>query len=130
MRTLVIEDDYVSGKVIKKMLSSYGECDVAATGEKGLEMFFSAVDSGNNYDVICLDIMMPEMDGQEVLKTIRNIEYEHDIMGLKGAKIIMTTALKDVDNIAKAFREQAEAYLVKPISIEEITKTLKNLGII
>ena len=110
MRTLVIEDDYVSGKVIKKMLSSYGECDVAATGEKGLEMFFSAVDSGNNYDVICLDIMMPEMDGHEVLKRLRAGEEKRGV--INSVKIFMTSALGDLVNITEAYREQCVDYIV------------------
>ncbi len=128
MRILVVEDDFVARKFLSKVLSGYGEVDIAIDGSEGVNAFRNAINEGKRYELICLDIMMPEMDGQEVLKMIRNIEYENDIMGLKGAKIIMTTALKDVDNIAKAFREQAEAYLVKPISIEEINKTLKNLG--
>lgn len=128
MRTLVIEDDYVSGKVIKKMLSSYGECDVAATGEKGLEMFFSAVDSGKNYDVICLDIMMPEMDGHEVLKRLRAGEEKR---GLENpVKIIMTSALGDFGNIKEAYREQCEDYIVKPIEKYKIEAALRKLELI
>ena len=128
MRTLVIEDDYVSGKVIKKMLSSYGECDVAATGEKGLEMFFSAVDSGNNYDVICLDIMMPEMDGHEVLKRLRAGEEKRGV--INSVKIIMTSALGDFDKIKEAYREQCEDYIVKPIEKYKIEAALRKLELI
>ena len=128
MRTLVIEDDYVSGKVIKKMLSSYGECDVAATGKKGLEMFFSAVDSGNNYDVICLDIMMPEMDGHEVLKRLRAGEEKRGVEN--PVKIIMTSALGDFGNIKEAYREQCEDYIVKPIEKYKIEAALRKLELI
>lgn len=128
MRILVVEDDFVARKFISKVMSDHGEVDIAIDGQEGVNAFRNAINEGNRYELVCLDIMMPEMDGQEVLKNIRQIEYDNGIMGLKGAKIIMTTALKDVDNIAKAFREQAEAYLVKPISIDDINKTLKNLG--
>lgn len=129
MRILIVEDDFVARKFLSKVLSNYGEVDIAIDGAEGVSAFRNAINENKRYELVCLDIMMPEMDGQEVLRNIRRIEYDNDIMGLKGAKTIMTTALKDVENISKAFKEQAEAYLVKPISIDEITKTLKSLGI-
>lgn len=128
MRALVIEDDYVSGKVIKKMLSVYGECDVASSGEKGLAMFFEAVESGKKYDVICLDIMMPEMDGHEVLKRLRTGEEERDITD--PVKVIMTSALGDFNNIKEAYKEQCEDYIVKPIEKYKIEAALKKLELI
>ncbi len=128
MKALVIEDDYVSGKVIKKMLAAYAECDVASSGEKGLELFFSALDSGEGYQLICLDIMMPEMDGHEVLKRVRAGEEKRDI--IDPVKVIMTSALGDFNNIKEAYRGQCEDYIVKPIEKYKIEAALKKLELI
>ncbi len=128
MRILVVEDDFVSGKVIKKMLSSYGDVDVASYGEKGVELFEKALNEDKPYDVVCLDIMMPEMDGHEVLKRIKIMESERGI--LEGTKVIITSALGDFNNIKAAYREQCEYYIVKPIEKEKIEEVLIKLGMI
>lgn len=128
MKILVVEDDFVSGKVIKKMMSSYGEVDIASYGEKGVELFEKALNEKNPYDVVCLDIMMPEMDGHEVLKRIRNLENQRGI--LEGTKVIITSALGDFNNIKAAYREQCEYYLVKPIEKEKLEEVLIKLGMI
>ena len=128
MKILVVEDDFVSGKVMKKMMSSYGEVDIASYGEKGVELFEKALNEKNPYDVVCLDIMMPEMDGYEVLKRIRNLENQRGI--LEGTKVIITSALGDFNNIKAAYREQCEYYLVKPIEKEKLEEVLIKLGMI
>jgi two-component system, chemotaxis family, chemotaxis protein CheY len=130
MRILIVEDEFISRHLLQELLTSYGTCDTAINGKEALETFVNALDSGNPYDLICLDIMMPEMDGQEVLKNIRDIERGREILGLDGVKIIMTTALEDFGNIKNAFAEQCEGYLVKPITKHKIIKQLKALELL
>ena len=127
MKTLIVEDDFMSRKLMLAYLSPLGECDVAANGSEAIEAFMMAKDAGKNYDLITLDIMMPEMSGQEVLKRIRRIEEEQ---GLVAAKIVMTTALKDVDNVMTAFKSQCEGYLVKPIESEKLRGLLRALNLL
>ncbi|MDD3014169.1 MAG: response regulator [Candidatus Gastranaerophilales bacterium] len=130
MRILIVDDEFTSRKRLITFLSEYGECDIAVNGKEAIEAFKNVWDEGDFYDLICLDIKMPEMNGQEVLKEMRNIEQDRDISGLDGVKIIMTTALDDLDNIKSAFREQCEAYLIKPVSKEKLINTLKELGLL
>lgn len=130
MRTLIVDDDFTSRKLLLKILSEYGHCDIAIDGKEALDAFKSALDENEKYDLICLDIMMPEMNGQETLKEIRKIEAEKKIMGLDGVKIIMTTALGDAHNVKTAFREQCEAYMVKPIEKDKIRRYLNELGLV
>lgn len=78
MRILIAEDDLASRKVLYKFLSNYGECDITIDGMEALEAFMLAWDEGKPYDLICLDIMMPELDGVKTLKTIRDIENQKD----------------------------------------------------
>ena len=128
MKSLVVEDDFVSRRLLQRILSAFGEADVAVSGEEAVEAFDEAVKEKAPYEVICLDINLPGMDGQEVLKTIRAKEKELGIEGLDGAKIIMTTGLGDKNSILTAFREGCEAYVKKPFSRSDILGKLADLG--
>lgn len=130
MKTLIVEDDYITSQVMQEIMSSFGDCEIAEDGKKALELFTEAFNLNKPYEVIFLDIMMPEMDGQVVLNRIREIEAENGIVGLDAVKIIMTTALDDYDNIKSAFKNQAEGYLVKPIDKDKVVKTLLNLHLL
>ncbi len=129
MKILIVEDDVVSRQLIKKYLRLFGECDIAVNGKEAVLLFETALNEGKPYELITLDIMLPEMNGQEVLQEIRMIEEKKDILGTEGAKVIMTTALDDRKNIMKAFKSQCEAYLVKPIDRDILTKEIKSLGL-
>ncbi|HPI21516.1 MAG TPA: response regulator [Candidatus Kapabacteria bacterium] len=129
MKSLIIEDDYITSQVMQEILLAFGEADVAENGFKGLELFTTALVDSKKYDVIFLDIMMPELDGQQVLAQIRRIEEDYEIFGLDGVKIIMTTALDDFDNIKTAFKNQCEGYIVKPIDRDKIIEKVVNLGL-
>ena len=80
MKILIAEDDYVSRKFLYKFLSTFGECDVTVDGMEAIEVFLSALEQGQYYDLVCLDIMMPEVDGIKALKTIRLLEEEKNLL--------------------------------------------------
>ncbi|MCB0330011.1 MAG: response regulator [Bdellovibrionales bacterium] len=128
MRSLVVEDDFVSRRLLQRILSAFGESDVAVNGEEALAAFESALSDNQPYEVICLDINLPGLDGQEVLKAIRARERELGIEGLDGVKIIMTTGRDDKESILTAFREGCEAYIKKPFSRGDIISKLGDLG--
>lgn len=127
MKTLIVEDDPASLRLMHAYLAPLSRCDLAADGHQAIDLFTAALDRGESYDLICLDIMMPVMTGHEVLRTIRALEEEREIF--PPAKVVMTTALKDRDNIMAAFSNQCEAYLVKPIDRESLFGKLRTLGI-
>ena len=91
--------NFTSRILIEKYLSGYGSTDSVGDGEAAVEAFRRAVEKEEPYDLVCLDIMLPKMDGQEVLKKLRGLESEYNIAGGRAAKIIMTTALGDPQNI-------------------------------
>ena len=130
MKYLIVEDDFAARRLLKRYLSSYGECDIAVDGNEAVEAFREAVDDNEPYDLICLDIMMPNMDGREALKAIRQIEHEHGINGLDGVKVIMTTALGDSKSVIGSFREGCEAYIVKPVEKTKLLEEMEKLGLI
>ena len=130
MKSLIVDDDFYSRRLLQTILNSYGESHVAIDGEEALMVFKQALIDGCRYDLVCLDIMMPEMDGQEVLKRIREIESEQGLYCNDCTKVIMTTALDDTENIKEAFRSQCESYLIKPIVKEKLLKTLNDLTLL
>jgi two-component system chemotaxis response regulator CheY len=71
MRILIVEDDFGSRRLMQKLVSDYGQCDVVVDGEEAVEAFRLAWEENSPYDVIFLDIMLPKMDGQEALRRIR-----------------------------------------------------------
>ena len=66
MRILIAEDDLVSRKFLFKFLSRYGECDLVVDGLEALDAFLISIKDDRHYDLICLDIMMPKVDGIKI----------------------------------------------------------------
>ena len=131
MKTLVVEDDFVSRLVLKKMLSPFGQCDTAVNGKEAIQAFSIANEEGNPYDLICLDIMMPEMDGKEALKSIREIEKKHKVSPRNETKIVMITALDTPKEVIDAYYNGGcTAYLVKPIEKAKIIEVIKEVGLL
>lgn len=130
MRILIAEDDFASRKVLLKFLSEYGECDVTVDGMEAIDAFLMALEEGQPYDLVCLDVMMPIMDGYQALKNIRKIEKDKHVPEQNAAKIIMTTALNDEKNVKKAFELGCTVYCAKPIDMDKLKETLEKLGFI
>ncbi len=95
MKILLAEDDFVTRKFMTEFLSKYGECDVTVDGMEAVDAFMMALEDDEPYDLVCLDIMMPVMDGYQALVGIRNLEKERNITQEKAAKVIINT-LKEI----------------------------------
>lgn len=130
MKILLAEDDFASRKFMDSHLSQYGECDVTVDGEEAVDAFMMALEDGSPYDLVCLDVMMPVLDGYQVLKAIRDIETQKGISKEERVKVIMTTALNDERNVKMAFELGCEAYSGKPIDVGKFDKVLQKLGLI
>ncbi|MDT8900687.1 response regulator [Anaeroselena agilis] len=130
MRILVAEDDSVSRKFLFKFLSQYGECDLTVDGLEALDAFLMALKDNDPYDLVCLDIMMPKVDGVKVLKTIRSLEKERSIAPEKQAKVIMITALGETGFVNQSFEFGCEAYAAKPVDTEKLISVMEKLGLI
>jgi len=129
MRILIAEDDFASRKFMQKYLTNFGDCDITIDGEEAVEAFKMALEDNEPYDLICLDIMMPAMDGYQVLKVVREIEKENNRVGDQAVKIIMTTALNAERNIKAAFDMGCTVYCAKPIDLDKFEEVLKKIGI-
>ena len=128
LKILIAEDDMVSRKVIWKALETYGECDLVINGIEAIDAHMMALKDKEPYDLICLDIMMPRIDGIKALKTIRDLEKQYQVKD--SAKIIMVTALDERDVVDDAFGKGADAYATKPLDIDKLVEVMKNLDLI
>ena len=97
MKTLVADDDFAHRVLMQEILKSCGTPHIAVNGVEAVEAVRTSLEYGARpYDLICLDIMMPEMGGHEALRHIRELEESEGIFSQAGAKIIMITALDDI----------------------------------
>jgi two-component system, chemotaxis family, chemotaxis protein CheY len=129
MRILIVEDDSTSSLVLEAYLAPVGETQTAKDGEAGLSAFRDALQAGTPFDLVCLDIMMPLLDGQAVLKEIRALETEHRVPAAREVKVIMTTALGDKLNVVEAI-PRCDAYLTKPIDRAKLMFYVKKFGLL
>ncbi|WP_283408278.1 response regulator [Anoxynatronum buryatiense] len=128
MKILIAEDDLGSRKFMQQFLKAYGECDMTVDGIETVDAFLLAWDEGEPYDLLCLDIMMPKLDGLKTLKIIRDLENDKHIPAEERVKIVMTTALNEQQTVYDAFDLGCEAFAAKPINQEKLREVLHNLG--
>ena len=103
---LIVEDDENIARMIEATLSMVGyRCDGCADGSEAVRRILEG-----SYDLILLDVMLPGMDGFEILTKIKN----------KGTPVIFLTALQDVGDKVKGLRLGAEDYIVKPFEAVEL----------
>lgn len=130
MKALIVEDDFASRKFMMNHIIKYGECDGTVDGAEAVEAYMMAIDDGEPYDLICLDVMMPVMDGYQALKTIREIEKQRGIPEGERVKIIMMTALNEEKNVKKAFEMECTVYCAKPVNLDKLDDVLRKLELI
>ena len=130
MKILIAEDDRVSRTFMEKFMSAYGQCDIAVDGMEAIDLFMEALKRKEPYDLACLDIMMPKVDGIKLVKVIRTMEKQQGVAAEDRVRIIMMTALADVDYVDRAFALGCDAYASKPIDTARVEEVLRKLGLL
>lgn len=128
LRFLVVDDDLVSREKLKAILQLYGACTAVSSGPLGLQAVAESYKRELPYDVITMDIEMPNMRGQEVVRRIREFERIHILpSGPHKAKILMVTVHHEAEHILGSFERGCEGYITKPVTPEKITQALIEL---
>lgn len=130
MRILIAEDVQLMQKLLGKLLEPYGEISFAKDGREALSKFQESIHTKEYFDLICLDINLPEINGLEVLKNIRAGEKLNHIPVKNRAKIVMVSSTNDANIVVKAINLGCNGYIVKPFSKDKIVNELKKLGLI
>ncbi len=129
MKILVVDDELVSRKKMQSIMEGLGECLAVDKGTDAIESFMQAWESWVPFDLITLDIEMPDMDGTKVLLQIRQIEEERKIPKEKRTKIFMVTARSEKDTILECVQAGCDDFIIKPFDKETITKKLIGRGL-
>lgn len=128
---LVVDDDEVIRKFLVKVLSQYGQCDMARDGHEAVDMYAGALQQGWAYDLVVMDIMMPIMDGMEATERITRMRDKSEVEGVDSSRVLMLSCLDDAEHLASAqFEAGADAYLTKPVEIHNVIEALLGLGLI
>ncbi len=127
MKTLVVDDELVSRKKMIKILNDFSQCDSVKNGKAAVRVFRAAIEAGTPYDLVTLDIFMPDLDGTRILSMLREIEVE---LNLKvKAKILMVTSHSDTETV-KACLGKCNGYVVKPFNREILVDKLTKLSLL
>ncbi|MFZ4857184.1 MAG: response regulator [Desulfuromonadaceae bacterium] len=129
MNILIVDDDELSRVMLSEMLEELGSCDAAAGGREGLGLFHRAFAAGKPYELICLDVIMPDIDGFQLLRQIRSTETENSVALPDAARIIMISSMSDLEHIMASFDAACEAYMIKPLERQELFGQLEQWGL-
>ena len=129
MRSLVVDDARVTQLILERILSAYGPCQVAKNGVEAIQAFDQAMEESQPYDLICLDMGLPDLSGLEVLTKIRAAEEKRDIAEDQRVHVIAITATSDIATV-KSVTQLGDGYILKPIQREKLIKTIANLGLV
>lgn len=130
MKILVAEDDRLSRTFLTEFLQDYGEVTATEDGMQAIDAYLDSLKSQKPYDLFCLDIMMPKVDGLKVLKVIRGLETQYRVPAEEHLPIVMMTALADKDYIDQAFELGCDAYASKPLEMDKIKELMATLGLV
>lgn len=127
MRSMIVDDDEMGRLMLATLMEEFGPCDQAANGQEALELFDRALAEGNPYSLICLDIVMPVMDGKTTLINIR----ERDKVQGGRTKVFMISACSSPQDIEDAFFEgDCDDYVVKPFRRDALTQMIERHNLI
>ncbi len=126
MKILIVEDDKTNSQLLVKVLEKFGCVDAVNDGEKAIKAYLEAIDKKEPYDLVCLDIMMPVIDGFTILGLIRDVEEKKKTNIGKGPRVFVISALSDAETIAKCYELGCHAFITKPINIKEIRNQLNS----
>jgi len=129
MKILILDDEIVSRTKLTLIMDHFGECDAVDNGKDAIALFRAAHHKEDPYDLIMLDINLPEMNGIEVLSEIREVEQNLKVKKELEAKILMATSYRDKDRIIESVQSGCNDYIGKPFDIDIIRTKLAKLGI-
>ena len=129
MRFLIVDDDESIILFLCTFLSAYAECLTAGDGLEAMAAFEAALEEEKPFTAVFMDILMPGMDGNEVVQALRRMEDA--AKPRQRFKLIMISVLTDTKNVSESFfHGRADAYLPKPLRREVLLSELAKLGLI
>lgn len=123
LKILVVDDNFINRRLLVEVLRDRAVCDIAASGQEALEAYELSLNELRPYDAILLDVQMPEIDGLEVLRRVRDRERRDGVLLGQGVPVIMITAYKAP--FLEAFNNGCDDYLLKPVTARTLLGKLE-----
>ncbi len=131
LHVLIVEDDPDCLAILQRILTPVAECDVAINGVEAIDRVATALEQRQPYHLVCLDLMMPNIDGREALNSIRDLEREHNVIPGRRTKVILTTSVDEPDEVlGEELEHHYQAFLPKPLKRQELLCVLGELGLL
>ncbi|HXE98380.1 MAG TPA: response regulator [Dongiaceae bacterium] len=130
-KTLIVDDSKAVLRIMENALRDIGILDITKAGDglQATKLFREALQGGTPFSLVFLDVVMPEMDGQEALKLMRAMEKDAGISGNDKATIIMATSLHSPSDMMDALvGGDCSDYLVKPFDTGDLRALLVKYG--
>jgi CheY-like chemotaxis protein len=127
MRSLVIDDEFVALTKLSLLLEPLGQCDAATSGHQGLELFKQALLDACPYNLVTIDINMPDFNGIALLGRLRREEQQR---GAGRAKMLIATAASTTSNVLAAMTGECDGFLAKPIRRAVLFAKLGQIGLL
>jgi len=129
-KILIVDDSASIREQLTAFLESLAECHVACNGQEAVDLIKATQGKGKNFNLVIMDVIMPEKDGLTAVKEIREFEKENGWSGDETLTIIIATTIKDPSRILIAQYEcGADAYIAKPFTEKTVMQTLSNNGL-
>jgi len=130
MRFLIVDDDESIILFLRTLLSAYAECLTVGSGPEAILAFEAALEENRPFTAVFMDILLPGIDGNEVVQALRRMEENH-AHTIEPFKLLMISVLTDTRNVSESFfHGRADAYLPKPLRRETLLAKLTTLGLI
>ena len=130
LRILVVDDELVSRKKMVRLMEEFGTCVSVESGCDALRSVGESLRNKEPFDLICLDVGMEDISGDEVMFRIRELEQRYsDPIYQPHAKVIMVTANCERDTVVNCITAGCDDYLVKPVDIRKLVSSIEKLGL-
>ena len=129
LHILIADDSRSMRQVLEHYLKDHGQVDSTINGAEAVEAFRRSLEGERRYDLVLLDVMMPEMDGLEAARHITAMQA--DLPEDQRARLMVLSCLDDMEHITEAHYEAGvEVYLTKPFDLTNLLEAMANLGLL
>lgn len=130
-RVLIVDDSRYQRYLVLQALADLFTAEEAADGRQALERFQAALEAGEPFDLVVMDILMPELSGHDALAGIRRLEEEAGVPEDRRTPAVMLSSLDDPANMLRAqFESGAQAYVTKPFTPKTLLEALASLSLV
>jgi two-component system chemotaxis response regulator CheY len=129
IRSLIVDDELVSREKLRIVMSRYGACECVADAASAVKAFVSAWNDWAPFDLLTMDIGLPDKNGVELLKAIRQLEQSHNVGERHRARVIMVTSSAERALVEQCVQAGCNDYIVKPVNAATICAKLEGMSL-